>query len=450
MKRSGNQPAWRRCLRRCAAHIPRRMLRCSLLVALPCGLLLAALNSHAAPLYEPGLTSLDLGGDVKSYYIGIWPYDHPLLPEDPWGQGLLDARVKLEAGVGDWLRLSLHHDLAIAAGPQLAGFGLAMGGGSGEAMPQLLDLTWSVVDATGYSINLRVDRAALLLKLPHVDLTVGRQPISFGSTFFFTPLDLVAPFSPTVIDREYKPGIDALRGDLYLGTSGKLTLVAAYAGGWDLAGSILAAHAGATFWNWDVGLFLGEVREEAVLGVNTSGDVLGVAVRGEATVTFSRSEDPFARIALGADKRLDFGLTLMGELYWQSNGAARPADYLSVATDARHQRGELWAMGRYYAALSASYELLPIVNIGVFSVVNLADPSALLGPSLGWSVADNADLAVGGYYGLGSRPKDPQMPALDPVTGQPLGPIDPAHLIEPRSEFGLTPAGVYAELKVYY
>ncbi len=114
-----------------------------------------------------------------------------------------------------------------------------------------------------------------------------------------------------------------------------------------------------------------------MLGVDTSGEVLGVGVRGEGTVTFSRGEDPFARIALGADKRFDFGLSLMGELYWQSNGAAKAADYLVVATDARHRRGELWAMGRYYAALSASYELLPIVTIGLFSVVNLADPSAL-------------------------------------------------------------------------
>jgi len=414
------------------------------------GALLATTRASAVELYRPGLTSLDLGGDVKSYYIGIWPYDYPLLPEAPWGQGLLDARVKLEAGIGDWLRFSLHHDLAIAAGPQLSGFGLALGSSSGEAMPQLLDLSWNIVDATGYSINLRVDRAALLLKLPHVDFSVGRQPISFGSTFFFTPLDLVAPFSPTVIDREYKPGIDALRGDLFLGTSGKLTLVAAYAGDWDLAGSILAAHAGATLWNWDVGLFLGEVREQAVLGVDTTGALLGVAVRGEATATFARSEDPFARVALGLDKRFDFGLSLMGELYWQSNGAAKPADYLAVATDARHRRGELWAMGRYYAALSASYELLPIVNVGLFSVVNLADPSALLGPSLHWSVADNADLVVGGYYGLGDRPTDPKLPAIDPVTGQPLGPTDPAHLIEARSEFGLSPAGVYVELKVYY
>jgi hypothetical protein len=404
-------------------------------------------RAAAVQLYEPGLTAVDLGGDVKSYYIGIWPYDYPLLPEDPWGLGMLDARVKLEAGVGDWLRLSLHHDLAIAAGPRLAGFGLAPGGG-GEAMPQLLDLSWSIVDATGYTVDLRVDRAALLFKLPFVDLTVGRQPISFGSTFFFAPLDLVAPFSPVVIDREYKPGIDALRGDVFLGTSGKLTLVAAYAGGWDLAHAILAGRAGATFWNWDVGLFVGEVREQAVLGLDTAGELFGVAVRGEATATFARGEDPFGRVALGADKRLDIGLTLMGELYVQTNGAAKPAAYLEVAADDRHRRGELWALGRYYAALSASYELLPIVNVGIFSVINLTDPSALLGPSFSWSVADNADLVAGGYYGLGARPRDPKLPMLDPLTGQPVT-TDPADLIEARSEFGLSPAGVYAELKVY-
>jgi hypothetical protein len=36
------------------------------------------------------------------------------------------------------------------------------------------------------------------------------------------------------------------------------------------------------------------------------------------------------------------------------------------------------------------------------------------------------------------------------VTGRPIGATDLADLIEARSEFGLSPAGIYAELKVYY
>ena len=57
----------------------------------------------------------------------------------------------------------------------------------------------------------RVERTRLYIKgsIGPVDLQIGRQPISFGNGFVFSPLDLVQPFSFATIDNEYKPGIDA-------------------------------------------------------------------------------------------------------------------------------------------------------------------------------------------------------------------------------------------------
>lgn len=288
------------------------------------------------------------------------------------------------------------------------------------------------------------------LRLDMLDVIVGRQPVTFGSTFFFTPMDLVAAFSPTTIDREYKPGIDAARVDMFFGTSGRLTLVAAYAGDWDVDQFILASRASTTFDVWDVGVLAARSHGDLVLGVDVSGDILGVALRGETTVTRPRQGDPFVRASLGSDIRPGYGLTLMGEVYAQSLGADDPADYLKVAASERFARGELWAMGQYYAALSLGYELLPIVNLGAFAVANLLDGSALIGPSLGWSISDEAALSLGAYIGLGKRPEDVTLPSMS-APGLASGAAqDPSQLLRPRSEFGLSPAALFAELKAYF
>ena len=59
------------------------------------------------------------------------------------------------------------------------------------------------------------------------DLTAGRQAITFGKAYFWNPLDVFFPFDSSQIDREYKPGVDALRIDVPLGAFSGLNLVGA-------------------------------------------------------------------------------------------------------------------------------------------------------------------------------------------------------------------------------
>jgi len=371
------------------------------------------------------------------------------MPEDKIGQGMVDLRLKLDVGYERWLRYSFHHSMS--AMMMSDEFSMAMSPtGTGQEVPQAADLSWATVDGDRFTVTNRVDRMWVGFRVPRFDLTIGRQPISFGSAYFFTPMDLVSPFSPMVIDREYKPGIDAVRADVYIGMSGNISLVAAYAGSWDLDGLVLAGHGGFTVGVFDLGLFAGAIHSDVVVGFDFKGALGPVAVQGEATVTFEEDEDPFVRAVVGASYRFGFGLYLMGEVYVQSIGGAEPADYLPLAMSDRFLRGELWSMGRYYAALSASYELTPLINLSLFGICNLADPSFLLGPGFSWSVGDNAELAVGAYFAVGERPDE----------------VDPMDLINPdftvksdeeilaaipvNSEFGLSPHMVHAQMKVYF
>jgi hypothetical protein len=419
--------------------------------------------------------SLDVAGDIKSFTFSAFPYEWslvpdeeleafgmepmPLMPEDPMAQGALDGRLKAELELGDHVSVSAHARSAASYYSQALEAGAISLGSGGGGYDQVVDMAWEPVDAPNYMVEGRVDRLAAKISVPHLDVTIGRQPISFGSSWIFTPMDLVAPFSPTDIDTEYKPGIDAARVDAFFGMAGQITAVAAYAGDWSPEGTVLAMHAANTFGITDVGLFAAYNRAEPVFGLDMASSIGPVGLHGEGTVTLppeDTGEDPFLRAAFGANWMPLEDLSIMAELYWQSVGGADSGEYLGVYGSERFARGELWAAGRYYAALTAGYQLTPLVGVSAFSVVNLSDPSAMIGPSLSWSVAENAELAMGAFFGAGERPHDVAL-TMDDVAGVTTEDEYEAVLEEIMlertdvgSEFGMIPSVGYAQIKLYF
>ena len=431
-------------------------------------------SAVAAPVVDAEGWSLDLAGDIKSFTFTAFPYDWylvpdedleafgmepmPLMPEDPMAQGALDGRLKLRLDIGDHFTIDAHARSAASYYSQALEAGAISLGGSGGGYDEVVDMSWAPVDAPNYLLEGRMDRLAARVSIPHLDITLGRQPVSFGSSWIFTPMDLVAPFSPTDIDTEYRPGVDAARVDAYFGMAGKLSAVAAYAGGWDLDGTVLALHGGGTIGITDVGGLVSMNRGEPVFGLNVASSIGAVGIQGEATLTLppDDDEDPFVRAALGANWMPLEDLSLMGELYYQSFGGADSTEYLGVYSTERFARGEVWSAGRYYAALTAGYQLTPLVGISAFSVINLADPSAMIGPSLSWSVADNAELSLGAFFGAGERPKDIEL-TMDDVAGvtdedeyeQVLEDIM-LERTDVGSEFGMIPSVAFAQIKLYF
>ena len=287
-----------------------------------------------------------------------------------------------------------------------------------------------------------------------MDFTVGRQPVSFGSSYFFTPMDLVAPFSLTVIDREYKPGVDAARADFYIGTGGQVTAVAAYAGSWDLEGLVLVGHGRFTLDLWDISVLLGAVHQDFVVGVDASGSIGGIALRAAATLTVppqgAEDQEPFLRLVVGSDYRFSNGITVLAEIYYQGIGEIDPSRYLSFASSARFARGELVSMGQLYAAATVAVELNPIVSINAAITLNMLDGSALLSPGLSWSISDHADLVLGAMIALGKRPEDIELIDLFGPDGLPIGEEDFGQVFRPRSEFGLYPQTAYLQINAYF
>lgn len=402
----------------------------------------------------PAGPSLSVHGDLKSFTLLTLPYDNPDLealgawPEDPQGQAILDGRLRLRADLGGSWRIEAHHAVSTVVG---SAFTLGTTGAAATA-PELVDLTWTVPEegATGTTVQGRTDRLLVQGEAGPLTLALGRQPVSFGAGRFFTPLDLVSPFFPGTIDSEYKPGVDAARLDAYAGLRGQWTVVAAWVGDCSLAlgpqdqaceqagveDLALASWTRLTVGVSDLALFLAEVHDDEVVGLSVVSGVGPVGLYGDASLTLppghldarAPTEDPFVRAAVGADWRPGGRTTLSAEAYLQTNGSADPADHLAQYAGARYLRGELWAAGRGYLALSLAQELRPTLQGSLALLTNVEEPSALLLPGLSASLADDVELTAGAYVGLGRRPEGLAL----------------------RSELGFVPVTAYSRLAAWF
>ncbi|RME28493.1 MAG: hypothetical protein D6798_02270 [Deltaproteobacteria bacterium] len=404
-----------------------------------------------------GVTSrVALGGDLKNFGLVTFPYENPALeaaglwPGDPQGQAIIDGRLKLRLDLGQTWRVDFQHAVSTVVG---SAFTLGTTGAAATA-PELVDLTWTVPEdaqaTTSTRIQGRTDRLSVQGELGAASFVVGRQPISFGTGLFFTPLDLVSPFFPGTIDTEYKPGVDAVRVQVYGGLRFEQQVVAAWVGDcvavgvgesdrceeWGVEDLAVASWSRVTVGVSDIAVFLGEVHDDEVAGLSVASAVGAVGVHGDASVTLppghldgrDPTEDVYVRAVVGADWRPNADLTLSGEAYVQTNGATDPADYLSQAMGDRYLRGELWALGRSYVGLSAAWQVSGTVAANLAAIGNLEDGSAMLLPGLSVSVADDADLSLGAYVGLGDRP--------DGLTW--------------NSELGFVPTTAYSRMAMYF
>jgi hypothetical protein len=405
-------------------------------------------------------SELTLGGSLKSFFLALHGDSLDLRPfgadADPTALGLLVLRPACEGQVGDTWRFALHYemaatvssvDTAAATGPVAIGRGLPP--------PRFLPLAWRPVSAGTFVWNHVLDWAWTRVRLGPVDVTVGRQPITFGRGYLWQPSDLLATFSPTEIDTEFKPGVDALRVDVALSPTALLTLVAVAgelqpdvppvegAGSGSaahdleatLAGSAFAARAKVGFDRFELGAFAGYVRRDAVFGLDGFVDLKTVSLHAEATLTWVPDQeraaadgDVFVRAVAGVVWTIP-KLRLVGELYYNGVGGADPEDYFARALGTRAAIGEVYNLGRYYAGVLANWEVHPLLSLTLVTLANLRDPSALLAPGLVYGLAANVQLVTGAYVPLGRG-------------------LDRSGLVpQARSELGSYPYFYYLELK---
>ncbi len=371
-------------------------------------------------------------------------------------------RLQAEGRPTGWLRYEVHLVQSLA-------FGFAsMPGMSPEPLARryrVLDWSPGFTDDPDVTEALDLDRALVKISLPWADVTVGRQPVTFGKAYFWNPMDFAAPFGSTDFDRDFKPGVDGVRVDLPLGAfSGVNLLLAAGrpleattegpryttsgAWGWsmDESAAVARVYTSLAQWDpelsWDLSAMVGKVYRADLVGAGLSGEVGGVEIRAEATYLFDCQQDPLPLVPLapgldGTDLRTDHltgvlglgyrfpsSLTLEGEYLYQGMAS----DHHDLGDLVRLQTRDLLQLTRHVAGVMASYELLPILTAQVAVLESLSDGSGLVQPSFTLSVSDESDFLAGAMVSWGDRPT----------------------ISDPGTEFGTYPDLFYMEYKLFF
>ena len=400
---------------------------------------------------------VEVHADLKSFFITGFPYEHIIMPDGAYGQGFVDGRLKVD-WQGRYLQFQGHHAITLGTPPpqsqlqeQLEAMGVEsassslMMTGVGLQAPEAIELSWRAFEEDDLFVQGRTDRFYLQGDIQNVTFRLGRQPISFGHGMMFNPMDLVQPFSVATIDSEYKPGLDALRLDGYLGMTTQLTGVVAYSGSWDVEGMTAVLNLNNTIAWTDISLFGGLVRSDRVIGVGLSSSIAAVGLHSDVTLTFPNEddsnikEDPFVRAVLGSFWQPFEKTTLSSEYYYQSLGASKPNQYLDFAQSDRYARGETWLLGQQYLAISVAQQFHPLMSGNIGMIGNLLDRSFLLSPSFVYSVSDEVSMVMGGYMGIGKHPLQTTFSEI--LLQKP---------IEIQNEFGMMSVSGFMQIKTYY
>ena len=309
------------------------------------------------------------------------------------------------------------------------GLGLGVVPSGGE----WLDLEWMVAEEDRVRWRHRFDRLNVAWSPTRtMELSAGRQAVSWGTTLFLTPADPFLPFSPADPFRQFRGGVDAARVRIYPGPLSQIDLVVRPSQT-DVGEEVTALGRGLATWrNWELSAWGGSLYGDATGAFGAAGALGAWAVRGEGVVRELAGSVVF-RGTIGLDRILQVrgrDLFLVVEYQRDNLAAADPREYLEIVQSNAFRRGEFQVLGRDETVLQASYQFHPLWSLVGLWLWNLDDRSALLAPSLAYSAGDEVSISGGVYVGMGES-------AI--TEGRPL-----------PSEFGLAGTTGYASLSWFF
>lgn len=311
-------------------------------------------------------------------------------------------RLGLRGDFGDWLHVEAQSRTSLSATTYSSPLGgAATGIGTTERPDTLLPLRSVFIDRDGIVVANDFDRLLARLMVKSTDITIGRQPITWGDALVFPALDLWTPFSPYDQDTSQKPGIDALRVNTSLGSRWELDSALASRG--DAADFAIGALV--TYYGDGFELDIGASKQwEELFGLASVATSVGAFnLRAEIAQPWDTDSGQLRSPRMTAGGTWFGGDAIIG-LEYHFNGAARD-EPLRSATSAQVQRGETYLLGRHYIGALSSYQVSVPFSLSFSTMINLTDPSALFAPALRWEPAQDVELSVGASLTAGASPR---------------------------------------------
>lgn len=274
----------------------------------------------------------------------------------------------------------------------------------------LFDLTTTVDEGSRHHLQQRLDRFYVGYQTDNSSYRFGRQAVTWGNGFIFNVMDIFNPFSPTALDREFKPGNDMLYAQ-HLSTSGDdwqyIYLPRRNSDGdIDNAQSSLVAKYHTLYADSDIDVLLAEHFDDSIFGLGIS-HALGESLwRLDMTHTALNSGQSITSLSTNLDYSwVSAGKNFYGFIEYYHNGFGID-DASDIATSyllLRLERGELFTRFRNYLGIGLRIELHPLVNLSPTLISNLDDQSQLLSVNLVYDWQQNLIISTQLNIGAGSN-----------------------------------------------
>ncbi len=258
-----------------------------------------------------------------------------------------------------------------------------------------------------------LNHAYLVLSPGGVEITAGKQYLTWGAAWVFNPTELFRPknlFEPAY-ERE---GVGALSARVPLGalsdvlvayvpdgpfrTSGKIARARHHVAGFDVSALAAAVYEQPATMPGAVAATRPRPGRRLVFGGDLSGEVLGLGVWAEGTWN-DFAGDRWAEATLGGNSTLGDRTLLLVEGYF--NGRGRWGDPYPAAAWLARLAGERRSLGRFVAYVAANRPVREVWRLGLGALVNPGDGSAALVPSVSWEFAENVELIANGLVSIG-------------------------------------------------
>ncbi len=240
-----------------------------------------------------------------------------------------------------------------------------------------------------------IDRLNVQFSFDAGDLTIGRQPITFGMARIINPTDVFLPFDVRTFNTEYRIGIDAVRFQRPFGQLGELDFGL-------IVGDDAKAETSAAYFQMRTNVSGQDLQFTAMRFAeqNLAGAGIQTAL-GDFGFWFeaagvSGSED-YVRASTGLDYA--FGDDTYGLIEYHFNGAGsdNEADYPSLVASTPYQTAGVFLLGRHYLIPAVNVQLTPLWSLGTQAIINLSDTSAFGSVTASWNATQNIYVDVGLY-----------------------------------------------------
>ncbi|TDJ03598.1 MAG: hypothetical protein E2O68_09865 [Deltaproteobacteria bacterium] len=255
------------------------------------------------------------------------------------------------------------------------------------------------------------DRFFVSYSSDNFTMEVGRQIVAFGSSRFVNPTDVVTPFGLNTIDREVRPGVDAVRlkyfwGDYNLDIGmlfGKDRLLKK--SDVSIKESAIFVRAVGTAGGNDFYLMYQRFKENNLFGVDFTGGLGGATIWAEYSYVNSKKQDSidYSRLTVGGQYFFVGEWSIFGEYHYNGIGTNNQDEYLPLRFNVSHRDANLFLIGKHYLALFGTHKFSALNDISLGGTWNLIDSSLLINGLFTWNNLENHYVDVGLFAGVGAE-----------------------------------------------